>query len=164
MGWLEPPAARAAAGARAVCNWDEDALTLAVEAARECLRVGTALPAALTLASTTLPFQDRSNATLVAAALDLPAATETLDVTGTLRAATTALAQAAGRSDARRTLIVAADARTAKPGSAQELQFGAAAAALLVRAGEAGAPARNARWRRFAARGTCRRISSITTA
>lgn len=137
MGWLEPAAARAASGARAVCNWDEDALTLAVEAARGCLRAATAAPAALTLASTTLPFQDRSNATLVAAALDLPPATETMDVTGTLRAATTALAQAAGRADGRCTLIVASDARTAKPGSAQELDFGAAAVALLVRAGDA---------------------------
>ena len=132
MGWLEPGGTRAPSGARAICNWDEDALTLAVEAGRECLRGVAAPPQAVTLVSTTLPFVDRSNATLVAAALDLAPETQTLDVTGTLRAATTALAQAAGRSDGMRTLVIAADARTARPGSAQELEFGSAAVALLV--------------------------------
>jgi 3-hydroxy-3-methylglutaryl CoA synthase len=132
MGWLEPGGTRAPSGARAICNWDEDALTLAVEAGRECLRGAAAPPQAVTLVSTTLPFVDRSNATLVAAALDLAPETQTLDVTGTLRAATTALAQAAGRSDGMRTLVIAADARTARPGSAQELEFGSAAVALLV--------------------------------
>jgi hydroxymethylglutaryl-CoA synthase len=132
MGWLARPNEQRADGARAVCNWDEDALTLAVEAARGCLAAAESTPAAVTLASTTLPFADRSNATLLAAALGLPASTETLDVTGTLRAATTALAQACRRADGRPTLLVAADARNAPPGSDQELQFGAGGVALLT--------------------------------
>jgi hydroxymethylglutaryl-CoA synthase len=135
MGWLSPPNVRAPAGERAVCNWDEDALTLAVEAARVCLR-GAAAPGAVTLASTTLPFADRSNATLLATALDLPAGTETLDVTGTLRAATSALAQACRRGDAVTTLLVGSDAREARPGSPEEMEFGAAAVALLVAPGK----------------------------
>jgi hydroxymethylglutaryl-CoA synthase len=141
MGWLDPPGSRAPAGERAVCNWDEDALTLAVEAARSCLSSnGTGASAskdigAVTLASTTLPFADRSNATLLAGALDLPATTETLDVTGTLRSGITALVQAARRSDTTQTLVVASDARVAQPGSAQELELGAAAAAFAVRPG-----------------------------
>jgi 3-hydroxy-3-methylglutaryl CoA synthase len=121
-----------------VCNWDEDAVTLAVEAARACLD-GSAPPGSLLLASTTLPFADRSNATLVATALDLPAATETADVGGTLRAATTALAQACRRSDAVRTLVIGADAREARPGSPEEMEFGAAAVALLVAPGSSAA-------------------------
>ena len=100
MGWLSPPNARVPVGERAVCNWDEDALTLAVAAARDCLR-GQAAPQAVTLASTTLPFIDRSNAALLAAALDLPAQIETADVTGSLRAATGALAQSVRRGDGR---------------------------------------------------------------
>jgi len=142
MSWLARPNQRPQGGARAVCNWDEDALTLGVEAARGCLATARQPPAALTLASTTLPFADRSNATLLAAALDLPAACETLDVTGTLRAATTALAQASRRADGATTLLVAADARGARAGSEQELQFGAAAVALLLAPGatEAGQP------------------------
>jgi hydroxymethylglutaryl-CoA synthase len=139
MGWLARPNERREAGARAVCNWDEDALTLGVEAARSCLAAASAVPAALTLASTTLPFADRSNATLLAAALDLPKSCETLDVTGTLRAGTTALAQSSRRADAATTLLVATDARSARPGSEQELQFGAAAVALLLAPGSTGA-------------------------
>jgi 3-hydroxy-3-methylglutaryl CoA synthase len=139
MGWLARPNARRAGGARAVCNWDEDALTLGVEAARGCLAAATRAPAAVTVASTTLPFADRSNATLLAAALDLPPACETLDVTGTLRAGTTALAQASRRADGGATLLIATDARQARPGSEQELQFGAAAVALLLAPGNSGA-------------------------
>jgi 3-hydroxy-3-methylglutaryl CoA synthase len=131
MEWVARPNERREAGARAVCNWDEDALTLAVEAARGCLVGVWRAPAAVTLASTTLPFADRSNATLLAAALDLAPEMQTLDVTGTLRAGTTALAQAI-RAEAVPTLLVASDARGARPGSEQELQFGAAAVAMLV--------------------------------
>ncbi|KAB2958958.1 MAG: hypothetical protein F9K18_11820, partial [Thermoanaerobaculia bacterium] len=36
-GWFNPALRSLAAGERAVCNWDEDALTMAVEAARDCL-------------------------------------------------------------------------------------------------------------------------------
>lgn len=132
MGWLDPPTIRAVAGARAICNWDEDTLTLAVEAARGCLNAGRTSVGAVTLASTTLPFADRSNATLVAGALDLADTVQTLDVTGTLRCGITALAQAARRADKISTLVVAADARVAKPGSAQELDFGAGAAGFTV--------------------------------
>jgi hydroxymethylglutaryl-CoA synthase len=133
MGWLERPGERIDAGARAVCNWDEDSLTLAVEAARDCLAAaGDARPSGVALASTTLPFADRSNAAMLAAALDLPPATETLDATGTLRAATTLLAQASRRGDRARTLLVASEARRARPGSDQEKSFGAGAAALLL--------------------------------
>jgi 3-hydroxy-3-methylglutaryl CoA synthase len=136
MGWLDPPASRAALGARAICNWDEDALTLAVEAARGCLKSGARESiAAVTFASTTLPFADRSNATMLLGALDLPDTTQTLDVTGTLRSGMTALAQAARRADRVATLVVASDARVAKPGSAQEFEFGAGAAAFVVMPG-----------------------------
>ncbi len=72
---------RAPAAAARICNWDEDALTLAVEAATAARcdgwRSGERIDA-LSLASTTLPFADRDNAALVAAALDLPGNLETL--------------------------------------------------------------------------------------
>ncbi len=128
MGWLEPGPARPA-GARSACNWDEDALTLAIEAARGALH-GMAPPGVLHLASTTLPFADRSNAALAATCLDLPANIETLESGGSLRAGTGALANAARRRAT--TLVVASDARLAKPGSAQEMRVGHGAAALLV--------------------------------
>lgn len=133
LAWLGPPGATAVSGARAVCNWDEDALTMAVEAGRRCMAgAERSVPAALSLASTTLPFADRSNATLVAEALDLPDNIRTSDRAGSLRAGTTALAEAASRDEQAHTLIIASDTRMARPGSAAEMQYGAAAVALLI--------------------------------
>ncbi|TLY64706.1 MAG: hypothetical protein E6K52_01070 [Gammaproteobacteria bacterium] len=144
MQWLKSTSAARAAGSRAICNWDEDSLTLAVEAARACLlNAGADADSppplcSVSLASTTLPFADRSNATLLAAALDLPVTVETADFSGSLRAGTTALAQAVKRTDSGLRLPVAADARLSKPGSAQELEYGAGAAALLIAPGVPG--------------------------
>jgi len=131
-------ASAAASGARAICNWDEDALTLAVQAARECLANAgpvaeiSASVGSVSLASTTLPFADRSNSTLLAAALDLPTGIQTADFSGSLRAGTSAVAETTHLQDRAPRLVVAADARLAKPGSSQELEFGAGAAAMLI--------------------------------
>ncbi|HEX5460466.1 MAG TPA: OB-fold domain-containing protein [Steroidobacteraceae bacterium] len=133
LAWLEPPGAPPASGARAVCNWDEDALTMAVEAGRRCMAdVQQSTPTALSLASTTLPFADRSNATLVAEALDLPDSIRTSDRTGSLRAGTTALAEAVSSGDDAPTLVIASDSRMGRPGSRAEMEYGAAAVALLI--------------------------------
>jgi 3-hydroxy-3-methylglutaryl CoA synthase len=142
LAWLNPPARSAARGARAIGNWDEDALTMAVEAARGCLasptRAGSALAGsaaaaldALYFCSTTAPFADRDDAVMIASALGLAETVETLNVASSLRAGTSALAAAARRSSPG-TLVVASDARLAQPGSGQELAYGDAAAAVLV--------------------------------
>jgi hydroxymethylglutaryl-CoA synthase len=130
ISWANPSAAQAR-GERALCNWDEDAITMAVEAARSCPDHTGAV--ALTLASTTLPFADRSNATLVAAALNLPATLETADASGSLRAGTGALAAAVRRGD-QHALVIASEHRRTRVGSSAELSYGDAAAALLVAA------------------------------
>lgn len=136
MGWLGPAPAPGASGARAVCGWDEDALTMAVEAGRCCMaQAQGGAPAALSLASTTLPFADRSNATVVTEALDLPDSVRTSDHAGSLRAATTALAEAARCGADSSTLLIASDARLARPGSAAEMEYGDGAVALLITGG-----------------------------
>ncbi|HET9107527.1 MAG TPA: OB-fold domain-containing protein [Steroidobacteraceae bacterium] len=137
MGWLGSAAAHGPSGSRAVCGWDEDALTMAVEAGRRCMAGAQSRPLdALSLASTTLPFADRSNATLVAEALDLPESARTSDHAGSLRAATTALAEAARRGAEASTLVIASDARLARPGSAAEMEYGDGAVALLIAGGQ----------------------------
>ncbi len=72
-GWLAPGLAGLGRGTRSMANWDEDSITMAVEAARDCLGAGDLRESveALYLASTTLPFLDRQNATIVAEALTL---------------------------------------------------------------------------------------------
>jgi 3-hydroxy-3-methylglutaryl CoA synthase len=134
--WMNPNAKAGAKGERSMANWDEDCVTMAVEAARDCLgtRDRQAI-SALYLASTTLPFQDRQCSGLVAAALNLPETLAAFDLASTQRAGTSALAQGlaavkAGAAD--QILVTAADTRATKAASTQEMQFGDGAAALLL--------------------------------
>jgi 3-hydroxy-3-methylglutaryl CoA synthase/uncharacterized OB-fold protein len=129
LQWLQPGKARAQ-GARSYCHWDEDALTMAVEAARDCLGARPRAVGAVTLASTTPPFADRSNSGLLAGALTLDEHCRTADAGGSLRAGTSALR--AALEGAGNALVVGSDARQARPGSPQEPAYGHGAAAFLV--------------------------------
>ena len=61
LAWAMPGARSMGKGERAFANWDEDVITMAAEAGRECLRGSAATVNAVQLASTTFPFLDRSN-------------------------------------------------------------------------------------------------------
>lgn len=125
---------RGAGGQRAVANHDEDSITMGVEAALACLadrgagEVGTVL-----FASCSSPYIEKQAATLLAAVCQAPPATLTADLGGSTRAVAAALAAAAGSvGPGRQALVVAADCRPAEQGSDLELQFGDAAAAVLL--------------------------------
>jgi 3-hydroxy-3-methylglutaryl CoA synthase len=130
--WMAPSAGTPK-GCRALGAWDEDVLTMAVEAARDALPRGERRydMRALFLVSTRFPFTDVQNATLVAGALDLSANVRTVDLGYSQRAATSGLL-AALQSDVSPTMFVASDMPCAKPASAQELMYGAGAAALSL--------------------------------
>jgi hydroxymethylglutaryl-CoA synthase len=114
-------------GHRAVASWDEDALTLAVEAAR-IVQVGA--PSRVCFASTSAPFFERGHASLLIEALALPAATRTIDVAGNRRCAVSALLDALlGPGE---TLIAAGESRPAKAGSPFHLSWGDGGSAALV--------------------------------
>ena len=135
--WMAPGLRSLAKGRRAMANWDEDAVTMAVEAARSILGSTTASrPTHLTLASTTLPFADRLNAGIVAGALGLSSNTTARDVASSMRAATIELRDALERPEPRCRLIVASELRSTKPASAQELVVGHGAAAVLIGVGK----------------------------
>lgn len=133
--WMAPSLKGLAKGARAFCSWDEDAITLAVEAARDCLGpAGSAARAgvtSLTVASTTLPYADLQNSAIVAGALGLAASVRTSDVGGSQRGGLSALASAL-RAREEGSVVVAADRLQAKPASTQEMVYGAAAAAFSL--------------------------------
>ena len=137
--WFNPALMALGRGERATAGWDEDAITMAVEAARDCLaRRGRDGLAQVILASTTLPFQDRQNAGVVAEALHLAGAVGTLDVAGSQRAGTSALiaaCQVAGGGGGP-VLVTSAEKRRTKAASPLELTTGDAAAALLVGEGD----------------------------
>jgi len=136
IGWLAPAIVMVAQGERSFCNWDEDSLTMAVAAARDCLTGADKRQVdALYLASTTLPYADRLNAGIVATALNLRDNILTSDFTSSLKAGTSALVTAleAIKSGEKKTILVtAADKREAKAASFYEMWFGDGAASLLL--------------------------------
>lgn len=134
-GWFAPGLSALARGERAIANWDEDAITLAVEAARDCLEgIDRSAVSSVVLASTSLPFTDRQNAGVVKEALNLSDATGSMDATGSQRAGTSSLLAAihAAEGSSGAILHVAAELQKAPPASEAEMVQGDAAAALLV--------------------------------
>jgi len=131
--WGAPAGAPAAPGCKAVMNFDEDSLTMAQAAAWPLAQSGGA--DALSFASTTAPYWQRSAASLIAAACDLPAQTATADFGASLRSGATALRaalDAVAAGSVRTALVTAADCRDGAPESAEEMLFGDAAAAVAV--------------------------------
>jgi len=123
-------------GERAMANWDEDSVTMAVAAARDCLGdFSRDQLAAVHLASTTLPFADRLNAGIVAGALNLDESVAGHDHSASQRAGLSALADALN-ADKGPILVAAAEKRRTKAASPQELSSGDGAAALLVGEGD----------------------------
>jgi hydroxymethylglutaryl-CoA synthase len=116
-------------GRRAVAGWDEDAVTLAVEAARSAVP-SQAPPNDVVFASTSAPFFERGHAPLIIHALGLAGATRSLDASGSRRAATSALMRAL-ESD-RTALVAAGERRPTDPGSAAQLSFGDGGAAVAT--------------------------------
>lgn len=131
--WFNPGLKALARGERAFAGWDEDAVTMAVEAARDCLDgVERADVASVFLASTTAPFADRQNAGIVKEALNLEDRVATLDLGGSQRAGLSALIQAVRAAGSGPVLCIASERRRARPGSEAELTNGDGAAAMLV--------------------------------
>ncbi|MES2631354.1 MAG: 3-hydroxy-3-methylglutaryl CoA synthase [Pseudomonadota bacterium] len=133
--WYAPQFGKAK-GTRSMANWDEDSITMAVAAARDCLGAGPGRSHVRTvyLASDTLPFAERLNAGVVAGALTLDEDIEAIDMGGSQRAALSAVTQAvarvkAGGGDA---LVLASDNRKTRAGSSQELEYGDASSALVI--------------------------------
>ncbi len=134
MGWLNP--ATFMPGEKAVANYDEDSVTMAVAAGIDCLTgVDRAGVDAVFFATATSPYAERQSAEIIATALDCRADIRTADITDTLKAGTTAVLSAVDAVKAgslKNVMVCAADMRIGKAGSAQEEIFGDGAAALLI--------------------------------
>ena len=129
--WMAPGLRGAAKGSRAFLSWDEDIVTMAVEAGRDCLNgLDPAAFKALRLASTRFPYADLQHSALVAGALRLEAGVASSDVGQSQRAGTSGLLQALQAGEP--ALFIASDAPVGKPASAQELNYGAGAAAFAM--------------------------------
>ncbi len=124
-----------APGEIAVGNFDEDALTMAVEAGRDCILDDPEGVGGVYFASTSAPYAEKSCATIVAAVLDLPDNSVTADFGSSLSAAVTALMSAAGAVDegiAQNILVTTGECRVPESKTADEQTFGDGAGALLI--------------------------------
>ena len=123
-------------GEKAVANYDEDSVTMAVAASIDCLtgmdrnKVG-----GLYFATTTPPYRERQSAGIIANALDLRPDVRAADFADSLKAGTHALLAAcdAVKAGSEKNIVVcASDCRLGRPGSSQEVIFGEGGAALMV--------------------------------
>lgn len=138
--WAPTGAAAKAKGARAVASFDEDALTLAVEAAAPLAEQHRAAGGALSsvlFASTSAPYAEKSCASLLAGACDVPfERLRTTDLAGTTRAGVQAMLCGFERMQADKesadALVAGGDVRTPPPESDHEGVPGDAAGAVLL--------------------------------
>lgn len=136
MSWMNPSTIAHAKGEKAVANFDEDSITMAVGAGLSALcGVERGELDAVYLASTTMPYKERLNAGIVAGALALDGEVLTADFSGGLKAGTSALLAAMDGFKAgslSKAMVAICDTRLGKPASPQEMIFGDAAAAFVV--------------------------------
>ncbi|HEX7459490.1 MAG TPA: hydroxymethylglutaryl-CoA synthase, partial [Acidimicrobiales bacterium] len=121
-------------GTRTVASYDEDTTTMGVEAARRALAVLAGSPLDDLYFATPAPaYLDKTNATAVHAALELPAWTGAYDVLGSVRSSAAALRAALAQATAggTRGMAVLADLRTGLAGGAEERDGGDGAAAFV---------------------------------
>lgn len=121
-------------GTRSVAGYDEDATSMSVEAARGLVRsLGGAdklTPNAVYFSSATPPYLDKTNATVIHAALNLPGHVFAGDMVGSPRSVNAALRSALDSS--KPTMVVASDVRSGRPGSSDESALGDAAIAWMI--------------------------------
>ncbi len=123
-------------GEKALANFDEDSITMAVAAVIDCLRgVERESIDGVFFASTTSPYNEKQAATTIAMATDLRRDIITTDYANSLRAGTGALrsaADAVASGTAKQVMVTAADMRLGEPGSLSEQGLGDGAAAILM--------------------------------
>ena len=122
-------------GERSVASFDEDSVSMAVEALRDALKgAPNAEIRSLVYATTTPPYSEKLNAALVGAAAKLPAEIRATDSTGSIRAGLSAILQAADAVTATggSAAVAIADSRLGAPEGKTEQSGGDGAAAFII--------------------------------
>lgn len=123
-------------GEKAVANFDEDAITMAVAAGMSALDDATRSEVGLLyFASASSPYREKMAATLIGSAIDLPRGIRSVDISHSTRGGTAAMLAALDSVKAgsvKKAMVIASDMRPAKPGSSHEQNFGDGAASLII--------------------------------
>jgi len=131
--WNVPPRGK---GERSVANFDEDSLSMSVEASINCLEgIKRSTIDGFYFATTTSPYAEKMVSTIGATALDFAPSTRTLDFTNSLRSGTGALIAAVDAVKAgslTNVLVAAGDTRLAQTQGELEQTFGDGAGAVVI--------------------------------
>jgi hydroxymethylglutaryl-CoA synthase len=122
-------------GERAIASFDEDSVSMSVEAARDALKASPPGDIqALIFATTTPPYAEKLNAAVIGAATMLRQEIRASDLTGSVRAGISALLQGADAvsGGAKRALVAMGDCRLAAPEGKAEQTTGDGAAAFVL--------------------------------
>jgi hydroxymethylglutaryl-CoA synthase len=123
-------------GEKAVASYDEDAVTMAWDAANDCLAGADPKNIdGLFLGTTCAPYKEKQCSTIVATALDMNDSIRTADFTNSLRCGTTALMaamDAVKSGSVKNMLVVSADCRMGMPAGQGEAMYGDGSACLLL--------------------------------
>jgi len=123
-------------GVKAVSNYDEDSVTMAVEAVRSAVDgINPSEIEALLFASITSPYKDKQSASTVALGVDLKEGVFTSDLSNSIRSGAAALTLAMDRvksGSSKNVVITASDCRIGIGGSEFEQFYGDGAAALVI--------------------------------
>ena len=129
---LKKSAFGAGRGERTAASYDEDSVSMAVEAARDAMR-GAAVPESLIFATTSPPYAEKLNAATICAALNLPGETRSIELGSCSRMGLSGLllgldlAQSGGS-----TLVCASDVVIGAPEGTRESLGGDGAVAFLT--------------------------------
>jgi len=123
-------------GEKAVAGYDEDGITMAVEAVLDCMR-GTdpRKVDGLFFASTTHPYAEKQSAAYIAAVADTGREMRAADFSGCLRSGTIALSSAIDAIKAgslKKVVVAASDTRLGAPSGLMEQSTGDGSAALML--------------------------------
>ena len=119
-------------GTRTVASYDEDTTTLGVEAARRALRpLDGPLPEDLFFSTPAPAYLDKTNATAIHGALELPGWAAAYDLIGSVRSSVGALRAAGAVAVDHRAIAVLSDLRTGLAGGPEERDSGDGAVAVV---------------------------------
>lgn len=123
-------------GEKAIANYDEDSITMAVSAATHCLgEINREKITGILFSTTSAPYYERESAAIIGTALNLRSDIRSSDLTGSLKAGTNGILYACDTVKAENggdILVCCSDCRLGKPGSMEEMLFGDGAAAILI--------------------------------
>lgn len=123
------------AGEKAVANFDEDTVSMSVEAAFDCLsNFDEKNVDSVYFASTSGPYVEKSSIATISKALDLRENVRGIEAAHSLRAGSSSLLSALHQDDT--TLVLASDAQAGGPSGANEQLFGDGAVSFLVGDGD----------------------------